>query len=198
MYEKIKTAYQVIGIICRNFKALNIESFMLIYKSLMRSHLEYANSVWNQYKKYLVQDLEKVQKRATKLVKGIRKLSYKESLMRLNWPTLKFRRLRGDMIEVYKILNGKYDAQIVPKLALSENVNTRGNSFKLKTDRPKYDLRKFSSAYRIVNLWNALSDSIVCADSTNSFKNKLDSHWKNEQMYFNYEAVMTGSGINIV
>ena len=173
--KRLKKAYQVIGIIGRNFKALNIESFMLLYKSLVHSHLEYANSVWNPYKKNLVEDLEKVQKRATKLVKGIRKLSYKERLMRLNLPTLKFRRLRGDMIEVYKILTGKYDAQIVPKLALSENVNTRGNSFKLKTDRPKYDLRKFSFASRIVNLWNSLPDSIVCADSTNSFKNKLHS-----------------------
>ena len=50
IYETIKKAYQVIGIIGRNFKALDIESFILLYKSLARSHLEYANSVWNQYK----------------------------------------------------------------------------------------------------------------------------------------------------
>ena len=101
------------------------------------------------------------------------------------------------MIEVYKILSGKYDAQIVPNLAKIETVATRGNSFEFKTERFKYDLRKFSFTSRIVNLWNSLTDSIVCADSTNSFKNGLDSHW-NEQMYFNSEAVMTGSGINIV
>ena len=183
MYEKIKKAYQVIGIIGRNFKELDVESFILLYKSLVRSHLEYANSVWNPYKIYLIQDLEKVQRRATKLVKGIRKLSYKERLMRLNLPILKFRRLRGDMIEVYKILSGKYDAQIVPNLAKSETVATRGNSFKLKTKRSKYDLRKFSFTSRIVNLWNSLPNNIVCADSTNSFKNRLDSHWRNEQMY---------------
>ena len=66
----------------------------VIQESLVCSHLEYANNVWNSYKKYLVEDLGKVQKRAMKLVKGIRKLSYKERLMRLNLPTLKFRRFR--------------------------------------------------------------------------------------------------------
>ena len=118
--------------------------------------------------------------------------------MQLKLPTLKFRRIRGDMIEVYKILTGKYDAQIVPNLVLVETVATRGNSFKLKTERPKYDLRKFSFTSRIVSLWNSLPDSVVCAESTNSFKNKLDSHWRNEEMFYDFKSVLTGSGINIV
>ena len=50
------------------------------------------------------------------MVRGCKDLSYTERLKLLNLPTLKFRRLRGDMIEVFKILNGFYDAQVVPNL----------------------------------------------------------------------------------
>ena len=53
--------------------------------------------------------LENVQRQATKLIPGYKELDYKERLKRLNLPTLSYRRLRGDTIEIYKILTGKYD-----------------------------------------------------------------------------------------
>jgi len=55
---------------------------------------------------------EKVQMRATKLVLTAKHLTYKERLRQLNLPTLKYRRTRGDMIEVLKLLTGKYDTII--------------------------------------------------------------------------------------
>ena len=73
---------------------------------MIRSHLEYAHAVWNPYKSFIIENLEKVQKRATKLVFCYKKLSYQQRLEYLQLPTLKFRRLR-DMIETCKILNGK-------------------------------------------------------------------------------------------
>jgi len=68
---------------------------------MVRPHLEYANSVWCPYK---IGDIkEKVQKRATKLIINLKNMSYTDRLKRLNLPTLKYRRLRGDMIKVFKI-----------------------------------------------------------------------------------------------
>ena len=75
----------------------------------VRSHVEYANSVWNPHRLGLFKDLEKVQMRATKLVITIKYLTYKDRLKRLKLPTLKYRHMRGDMIEVYKILTNKYN-----------------------------------------------------------------------------------------
>jgi len=66
--------------------------------------------------KGLIKDLEKVQMRATKLVLTDKHLTYKERLLQLKLPTLKYRHLRGDMIEVFKILTGKYDTNLLSVL----------------------------------------------------------------------------------
>jgi len=110
--EKINTAYSYLGIIKRNFIYLYEDAFVMLYKSLVRSHLECANSVWNPHRLGLIKDFEKVKMRATKLVITIKNLTYKDRLKRLKLPTLKYRRIRGDMIEVYKSLTNKYDSKV--------------------------------------------------------------------------------------
>jgi len=64
--EKINTAYSYLGI-RRNFIYLDESAFVMLYKSCVISHLEYANSVWNPHRLGLIKDLEKVQMHATKL-----------------------------------------------------------------------------------------------------------------------------------
>ena len=78
-------------------------TFCLLYKDLVRPHVEYAHSVWCPYKKCDITDIQKGQKRATKLIISLKNCSHKERLKILNLPTLKYRRLRGDMIDVFKI-----------------------------------------------------------------------------------------------
>src|SRR6266516_4198338 len=117
---------------------------------MVRSHLEFAGSVWHPYKINQIRSLEKVQKRATKLVKFCKKLSYKERLIHLKLPTLKFRRLRGDMIEVCKMLNGYYDESAMPNLPRNFDTRTPGNSLKLMHVRSRLDQRKFSFCSRVL------------------------------------------------
>ena len=62
IYDKINVANKLLGIIRRNFVYSDVNCFLLIYKSMVRSHLEYACSVWNPYKKSLIRDIEKIQK----------------------------------------------------------------------------------------------------------------------------------------
>ena len=70
------------------------------------------HQVWSPYLIKHITALENVQRRATKLIPGYKELDYKERLQRLNLPTISSRRLRGDMIEIYKILTGKYDSSV--------------------------------------------------------------------------------------
>jgi len=137
IYGKIKLAFSMLAIINRNFFNLDKYTFKLLYKSLVRSHIEYGHSVWNPYRIGIISDLERVQKRATKMEKNCKKLSYSDRLRFLEIPSLKFRRSRGDMIEVLKILNGFYDASVSPILLRNYDTRTRGNNLKLIHSRSR-------------------------------------------------------------
>ena len=84
--EKVNKAYTMLGIIKRNFTHISRTCFVILYKSLVRSHLEYANSVWYPKRKVDVDKLERVQKRATKLIPELSKKSYSDRLKSLNLP----------------------------------------------------------------------------------------------------------------
>jgi len=122
----------MLGIINRNFKYLKINSFVLLYKSMVRSHLDYCISVWVPYKKGDIELIKKVQKRATKLIPTIRTMAYIEHLKACKLPTLHFRHIRGDMIEMYKLLSGKYDPVLTPQVTRDYSIVTTGNDLKLK------------------------------------------------------------------
>ena len=96
--------------------------------------------------------------------------------MELKLPTLKYRRIRGNMIEVYKLLMNKYDDNTV-HLDINIDTRTRGHIKKLVVKRCHYDVRKYSFCIRVVNIWNSLPNEVISATSVNSFKNRLDLFW---------------------
>ena len=102
-----------------------------------------------------------VQIRATKLLQEIKHLSYINRLKYLNLPTLVYRRLRGDMILVFKLLTGIYDSNIACHLVKSSNLVTRGHHLRIYKQHAHYDLRKYFFGNRIVSNWNSLPDFVV-------------------------------------
>jgi hypothetical protein len=153
---------------------------------MVRTQLDYASSVWAPYKKKHIDMIENVQKRATKQIPGMKNLSYEEPLRKLELPTLSYRRLRGDMIEVhyvYKIIQGHYDPEASTIIKLmndtEQRFSTRTNSKKVVYNRANTNIRKNSfSIYRIAKYWNKLPENIVNAPSINWFKNRLDKYWR--------------------
>jgi len=145
----------------------------------------------------LIKDLEKVKMRATKLVMKLKHLKYKERLERLKLvvklPTLWYRRTRGDMIEVYKILTESYCKSVNLELELHKNSVTRGHNLRLVNSRCHYDLRIYSFAVRVVNIWNSLPDSVISANNVNTFKNRLGKFWANQELIFDYKSSLTGT-----
>ena len=97
----VNKANRMLGLIKRTFTYTNKKMFLPLLKTLMRPHLEYATVVWSSFLKKDIFLIEKVQRRATKIVKTISSLSYEEILKHLGLPTLKYRRDRNDVIQVY-------------------------------------------------------------------------------------------------
>ena len=97
---------QVLGMIRRNITHQENSLIVPLYKAILRPHLEYCIQVWSPYLRKDIDLLEKIQRRATKLIPGLRDLRYEERLKEYRLTTLETRRLRGDQIEVFKILNG--------------------------------------------------------------------------------------------
>ena len=143
----------------------------------MRTHLDYASSVWAPYKKkYIhVDKIESVQKRATKQIPGFNNLSYPERLKKLKLPTMAYRRIRDDMIETYKIINKKYDPEassFLKQLSNSGNrFSRRNNNNKIVQQRFKTSLRKNSFAVRVATVWNKLPDQVINAPSKTAYIN---------------------------
>ena len=99
------------------------------------------------------------------------------------------------MIETFKLLTQRYDNRHgLPLFQISLNDRTRGNDMKLIKSHVRYDMRRHFSTCRIVNLWNSLPETVVHASSVNNLKNKLDAYWSNQEMMYNYQAEISGTG----
>ena len=126
---KIDTANKILGIIRWSHRFLICETFLPLYRSMVRSHFDYAVSVWDPYKIKHISDIEDVQRRATKLIPEIKNLSYPERLRKLKLPTLSYRRIRGQMIKVYKIINNKNVSENILTFRPNADFNLRGNDY---------------------------------------------------------------------
>ena len=100
--------------------------------------------------------------------------AYTERMEILMLPSLKCRRIRGDMILVYKIMNGLVDIDWTHFFTLTRSEITRGSKHKLFIEYSRTNTRKYTFSNRTVTLWNALSDNTKAAPSLNILKNKLD------------------------
>ena len=155
---------------------------------MVRSHLEYAAPVWSPYYHNLAEELEKIQRRATKRLPELKDHSYEDRLKRLKLPTLVYRRIRGDLINVYKYTTGKF--KLTSHLKLKESrIHTRGHSMQLEKRSAKTDRHKYSFSHRVVDWWNRLPEKVVKAPSVNAFKNQLDIHFKDHPVVYNCKAL---------
>lgn len=183
--KKTDTANKVMGIIRRSYTHLSASNFPYLFKGLVRPHLEYAQSAWQPHLRRQIDDLEKVQRRATKQVQGLGNMTYPERLHRLKLTTLEYRRLRGDMMEVYKILHHEYDPMASQNLLhRSTNHRTRGHEYKLEKERCRRDIRLHAFGNRVVNSWNSLPAEVVQAPTLKTFKARLDRHWQNHELKY--------------
>ena len=104
-------------------------------------------------------------------------LSYEDRLKKLKLPSLIYRRVRGDMIEVFKITHDFYDPQVTNSLFQLVDSVTRSNGYKLAKVTTNTSAFQHFFTNRVVNCWNNLPRHVVCVDTVNAFKNALDRHF---------------------
>ena len=125
---------------------------IIIYKAIVRPHLEYAATIWNPYNKGNIDDMEKVQRKATKLLQSISHFSYPERLAALNLPTLVYHRIRGGMIETFKVLSNIYDSRVNNFFSKSNFLTTWGHNLKLFVQHSDFNIRKWFFSICIVDI----------------------------------------------
>ena len=121
-------------------------------------------------------------RRATKLIPGLYDKPYKERLAAIKVPSMKYRRMQGDLILVYKILRG--GNQSLRDLFMINESRTRGHNFKLYKPLVQTTIHKHFFSIRVINNWNSLPYEVVNAVSLDSVKSKLDNAWEDKIYVF--------------
>ena len=165
----------------RSFECIDSVTLPLLFKSLVRPHLEYCNTVWGLFNWADQQRVERVQRKATKLIPAIKDLPYTERLRVLGLPSLYYRRRRGDMILTYQLLHEGVDLNPESFIMLAGDGPTRGHRWKLRKPRAESRIRRCAFGVRIMNDWNSLPVTVVSANTLNIFKSRLDTHWSHQQ-----------------
>jgi hypothetical protein len=158
------------------FKHKSPSTIGMIYKSLIRLKLEYANVIWSPLLQKHKDMFEKVQRRCTKLG-SLTNFSYQDRLIKLGLTTLETRRRRRrvDLVQISKYVKGFNTLNYFdpPKFL---NNKTRSHKYNFERDKP-YKLHEARSSYlinRVASEWNELSPNVVDAFSVDDFKRKID------------------------
>ena len=177
----IKKANASFGMIKKSFSLLDQFTVPLLYKSLVRPHLEYANVMWGPFYKGDIMLVEKVQRRSTKLVEGLKSMPYQDRLRHLKLPSLQHRRRRGDLILAHKIFTGQVKLNPERIFAMT-NKTLRGHPYRIRKKQIKTNLSCNTFSNRIVEDWNRLPKEIVTAQNSQIFKSRIDE-WFKDDMY---------------
>jgi len=184
----INKANMMLGIIRRTFVYMDEESFLLLFKSLVRPHLEYGNIIWCPFLKRQSAAIERVQRRATKLLPNLKELSYPERLTALRLPSLKARRVRGDLIQTFKIFNQIDNVDINNFFVINPNDKTRNSVDKIFIQHSRTNTRKFCFSNRVAPLWNKLPKDVKLAPNLNKFKNLIDEQKVLKDIWYDFDT----------
>ena len=184
--EARKKALRMLGAINRKVSYKSEEVIRKLYCAYVRPHLEYCVQAWSPTYEKDCWLLERVQKRATKMVNCLSGLSYEDRLEKLGMFSLRYRRLRGDLIEVFKFIKGQHTGYLRDMFEINNVNRGRGHRFKLVVKQCRTRLRQSFFSSRVVGYWNRLPEDVVSVESLESFKKGLDQHFIYRGMAYKY------------
>ena len=167
-------AHQRANHIIRCFLSGHTSTLIRAFILYVRPILEYNCVMWSPSLKRDIDLIERVQRRFTKRLRGLKDLSYTERLLRLNIPILELRRLQLDLIFCYKIVFGQICTNFDDFFTFSPSPQTRGHPCKLHKSRCTHAARRNFFVEWVIDVWNYLQPT-VNFDSLPTFRSSLKS-----------------------
>ena len=139
--------------------------------------LEYGVQLWSPNYRKDVNKIERVQRRFTRMLPGFQQLSYRERLNELGLYSLVRRRLRGVLIEVFKMMKGIDRVDVAKLFPLwVGKIRTRGHDLRIKGPKFRGNMRGNFFTQRVVAVWNEFPAEVVEAGSILTIKSKVDRY----------------------
>ena len=175
--EVVKKANKLVGFIGRSIEYKSKATIVTLYNSLVRPIMEYCVQAWCPYYQKDIAKLERVQRRVTKMIPSLRNKTYEDRLKELDLFPLQHRRVRGDLIQVFKIIKGIDNMDYTKYFSIDRSGYTRGNGCKIIGKSFNSNESKNFFFNRIVNLWNGLPRDVVECNTVDTFKRHLDVYF---------------------